>query len=145
MSQAVITRLECLVDDVARVNRPNGRHRRVRRPIGKLNLPVRFVEQEAYVFIALLTKTLDRLPGVDVFESNLLDPKIVNTDDTERDLSRAEPLIEERLDDLRRVHASVRDRLKDHVILEPFCHVACADVYNNACIISVLTAYVVAK
>src|SRR5690606_31718916 len=65
--------------------------------------------------------------------------------DTERDLSRAEPLIEERLDDLRRVHASVRDRLKDHVILEPFCHVACADVYNNACIISVITAYVVAQ
>src|SRR5690606_26187055 len=145
MSQAVITRLECLVDDVARVNPPNGRHRRVRRPIGKLNLPVRFVEQEAYVFIALLAKTLDRLPGVDVFESNLLDPKIVNTDDTERDLSRAEPLIEERLDDLRRIRILKSDRFKDEIILEPFSRIARAEMNDDTCVLSVITAYVIAQ
>src|SRR5690606_26466948 len=122
MSQAVITRLECLVDGVARVNRPNGRHRRVWSPVRETDLAAHGVVQIAHIFIALFAKALDRLPGVDVFESNLLDPKIVRIDDTERDLAWAEPLIEERLNDLRRVHASVRDRLKDHVILEPLSH-----------------------
>src|SRR5690606_42067784 len=100
MSQAVITRLECLVDDVARVNRPNGRHRRVWSPVRETDLAAHGVVQIAHICIALFAKALDRLPGVDVFESNLLDPKIVIIDDTDLHLSWAAPHIDARPSDL---------------------------------------------
>src|SRR5690606_41804405 len=145
MSQAVITRLECLVDDVARVNRPNGRHRRVWSPVRETDLAAHGVVQIAHIFIALFAKALDRLPGVDVFKCNLVDPKVVFADHIKLNLAWAKTIIQKPLDDLRRIRILKSDRFKDEIILEPLSHIARAEMNDDTCVRRVLTAYGVAQ
>src|SRR5690606_34231566 len=145
MSQAVITRLECLVYDVARVNRPNRRHRRVRSPVREADLTAHGIVQIARIFVRLLTEGLDRLPRIDVFKRHFIDPKIVLPDHIKLDLTGAKAIIQKPLNDLRGISIFKADRLQDKVILEPLSHITCADMDDNTRVLSVRTTDVVAQ
>src|SRR5690606_37688368 len=95
--------------------------------------------------IALLAKTLDRLPGVDIFKRHLIDPKIVLADHVELDFTETEAVIQKPLDNLRRIRIFKADWLKDKVILEPFCHISRLHMDDDTRFRVVLTAYVVAQ
>src|SRR5690606_39295541 len=132
-------------DDGARLDTPPRGQRRVLSPVSKADLTAQGIVQIAHIFVRLLTEGLDRLPRIDVFKRHFIDPKVVLADHIKLDLTGAETVIQKPLDNLRRIRIFEANRLKDKVILEPFCHVACADVYNDARVRSVLTTDVVAK
>src|SRR5690606_1224606 len=133
------------MDDVTWLDIPDWRHRRVWSPVRETDLAAHGVVQIAHIFIALLAKTLDRLPGVDVLKRHLIDPKVVLADHIKLNLAWAKAIIQKPLDDLRRIRILKSDRFKDEIILEPLSHIARAEMNDDTCVLSVITAYVVAK
>src|SRR5690606_8425465 len=121
--QTGIRGIERFVDDVLGFDTPHRRHGGVRRPVGEDDTARLLLEQIPYVLIALLTETLDRLPRIDVLKSNLIDEKVVFPDDVEHDLTLTKPLVEQSLNNLRRVHVAVCDRVQNQIVLQSFCQI----------------------
>src|SRR5690606_2349219 len=118
---------------------------RVWSPVRETDLTAHGVVQITHIFIALLAKTLDRLPGVDVLKRHLIDPKVVLADHIKLDLTGAETVIQKPLNDLRGVCVFKADRLQDKVVLKPFSHVSGLYADYNACVSSVLRSDIVAQ
>src|SRR5690606_19898586 len=124
---------------------PHRRHGGVRRPVGEDDTARLLLEQIPYVLIALLTETLDRLPRIDVLKSNLIDEKVVFPDDVEHDLTLTKPLVEQSLNNLRRVHVAVCDRVQNHIVLQSFCQIPRLQVDDDTRLWVVLSADGVAE